>query len=172
MKAKVLRLGDRRRFEEVATELRQDLYRYALWLSRDATAAEDIVQESLLRAWRAFDGLQDEAKARPWLVTIVRREFLRFRERQREETVDPGMLAEIAEEGADPIVQELRAAIFALDDSYREPLALQVLMGHSTEEIAGIMGLTQGAVLTRLHRARDRLKRALMEDGMLDPAEQ
>ena len=170
MKAKILSLGGRRRFEQVAGELRQDLYRYALWLSRDTTAAEDIVQESLLRAWRGFDGLQDEAKARQWLVTIVRREFLRFRERQREESVDPAMLEEIAEDGADPLVQELRVAIFALEENYREPLALQVLMGHTTNEIATIMGLTQGAVLTRLHRARDKLKRALVEDGTLDPA--
>lgn len=170
MKAKILSLGGRRRFEQVAGGLRQDLYRYALWLSRDATAAEDIVQESLLRAWRGFDGLQDEAKARQWLVTIVRREFLRFRERQREESVDPAMLEEIAEDGADPLVQELRVAIFALEENYREPLALQVLMGHTTDEIATIMGLTQGAVLTRLHRARDKLKRALVEDGTLDPA--
>lgn len=170
MKAKILSLGGRRRFEEVAGELRQDLYRYALWLSRDATAAEDIVQESLLRAWRGFDGLQEEAKARQWLVTIVRREFLRFRERQREEAVDPAMLEEIAADGADPLVQELRVAIFALEESYREPLALQVIMGHTTDEIAAILGLTQGAVLTRLHRARDKLKRALVEDGTLDPA--
>lgn len=170
MKAKIPSLGGRRRFEQVAGELRQDLYRYALWLSRDATAAEDIVQESLLRAWRGFDGLQDEARARQWLVTIVRREFLRFRQRQREESVDPAMLEEIAEDGADPLVQELRAAIFALEENYREPLALQVLMGHTTDEIAAILGLTQGAVLTRLHRARDKLKRALVEDGTLDPA--
>ncbi|HUH00068.1 MAG TPA: sigma-70 family RNA polymerase sigma factor [Gammaproteobacteria bacterium] len=170
MKAKIPSLGGRRRFEQVAGELRQDLFRYALWLSRDATAAEDIVQESLLRAWRGFDGLQDEAKARQWLVTIVRREFLRFRERQREESVDPAMLEEIAEDGADPLVQELRVAIFALEENYREPLALQVLMGHTTDEIAAILGLTQGAVLTRLHRARDKLKRALVEDGTLDPA--
>lgn len=170
MKAKILSLGGRRRFEQVAGELRQDMYRYALWLSRDATAAEDIVQESLLRAWRGFDGLQDEAKARQWLVTIVRREFLRFRERQREEAVDPAMLEEMAADDADPLVQELRVAIFALEENYREPLALQVLMGHTTDEIAAILGLTQGAVLTRLHRARDKLKRALVEDGTLDPA--
>lgn len=169
MKAKIVSLGGRRRFEQVAGELRQDLYRYALWLSRDAAAAEDIVQESLLRAWRGFDGLQDEAKARQWLVTIVRREFLRFREKQREESVDPAMLEEIAADGADPLVQELRVAIFALEENYREPLALQVLMGHTTDEIATILGLTQGAVLTRLHRARDKLKRALVEDGTLDP---
>jgi RNA polymerase sigma-70 factor, ECF subfamily len=160
-------MADRRRYERIVGQLRQDLYRYALWLSRNPAAAEDIVQESLLRAWRGFDGLQDEGKAKQWLVTIVRREFFRFKERQREETMDPGEMAEIADEAADPDVQALREAIYALDENYREPLALQVLMGHTTEEIAAIMGMTQGAVLTRLHRARDKLKQAFLADGTL-----
>ena len=51
-------------------------------------------------------------------------------------------------------LSDMRAAIFELDDDYREPLVLQVLMGYSTSEIAEMMGLKQGAVLTRLHRAR------------------
>lgn len=169
MKAKIFSLGDRRRFERVVGQLRQDLYRYALWLSRDPQVAEDVVQESMVRAWRGFDGLQDDDKARPWLVTIVRREYFRFRERQREETLDPSIIADIAEEDADPLVQELRTAIFALEDNYREPLALQVLMGHTTDEIAEIMGLSQGAVLTRLHRAREKLRQAFVEDGTLSP---
>lgn len=169
MKAKIFSLGDRRRFERVVGQLRQDLYRYALWLSRDPQVAEDVVQESMVRAWRGLDGLQDDDKARPWLVTIVRREYFRFRERQREETLDPSIIADIAEQDADPLVQELRTAIFALEDNYREPLALQVLMGHTTEEIAEIMGLSQGAVLTRLHRAREKLRQAFVEDGTLSP---
>ena len=52
----------------------------------------------------------------------------------------------------------MREAIYGLDDDYREPLVLQVLMGYSTNEIAEMMGLKQGAVLTRLHRARLKLK--------------
>jgi RNA polymerase sigma-70 factor, ECF subfamily len=167
MTANIHSLADRRRYERVVGQLRQDLYRYALWLSRSPAAAEDIVQESLLRAWRGFAGLQDEDKARQWLVTIVRREFFRFKERQREDTMDPAEMADIADEADDPDVQALREAIFALDESYREPLALQVLMGHTTEEIAAIMGLSQGAVLTRLHRARDKLKQAFVADGTL-----
>jgi RNA polymerase sigma-70 factor, ECF subfamily len=167
MTPKIPALADRRRYERVVGQLRQDLYRYAVWLSRSPTAAEDIVQESLLRAWRGFDSLQDETKARQWLVTIVRREFFRLKERQREEPIDPGLMADVADEAADPDVQALREAIFALDENYREPLALQVLMGHTTEEIAQIMDLTQGAVLTRLHRGREKLKQAFIADGTL-----
>ena len=64
------------------------------------------------------------------------------------------MLANVPDDQLD----DLRAAIFSLDDDYREPLVLQVLMGYSTNEIAELMGLKQGAVLTRLHRARLKLK--------------
>ena len=64
------------------------------------------------------------------------------------------MIAESPNEELD----DLRTAIFGLDDDYREPLVLQVLMGYSTNEIAEMMGLKQGAVLTRLHRARNKLK--------------
>jgi RNA polymerase sigma-70 factor, ECF subfamily len=56
---------------------------------------------------------------------------------------------------------DVRRAIFALEDDYREPLVMQVLMGLSTREIAGQLGLTQAAVLTRLFRARQKLRRAL-----------
>lgn len=169
MTARIFSLGERRRFERVAGGLRDELYRYAVWLSRDPQVAEDVVQDSLVRAWKGLDGLQDESKARQWLVTIVRREFLRHRERQREEPTDPVDLEAISGDEVDPRVQDLQAAIFALEDSYREPLALQVLMGHSTDEIAALLGMSQGAVLTRLHRAREKLKQAFLEDGTLDP---
>lgn len=169
MKAKIFDLGERSRFERLAGVLRDDLYRYALWLSRDPQVAEDVVQESLVRAWRGLDGLQDESKARQWLVTIVRREFLRFRERQREEPTDPADLQAIAGDEVDPRVQDLQEAIFALDATYREPLALQVLMGHSTDEIAALLGVSQGAVLTRLHRAREKLKQAFLEGATQEP---
>jgi RNA polymerase sigma-70 factor (ECF subfamily) len=165
MTAAIANLGDRRRFERLVGALRTDLYRYALWLARDPQLAEDVVQESMLRAWRSFVGLEDEAKARPWLVTIVRREFLRLREKQREESVDPDFFADMADlsdAGEDPMVGELRTAIFALEENYREPLVLQVLMGHSTSEIAEILGVSQGAILTRLHRAREKLKESLL----------
>jgi RNA polymerase sigma-70 factor (ECF subfamily) len=64
------------------------------------------------------------------------------------------LLAETDDAEAD----EVRAAIFRLEDDYREPLVLQVLMGYSTNEIAELMEIRQGAVLTRLHRARIKLK--------------
>ena len=58
----------------------------------------------------------------------------------------------------------MRAAILQLDDDYREPLVLQVLMGYSTKEIGEMMGLTQGAVLTRLHWARNKLMDSMTDE--------
>lgn len=139
-----------------------DMFRYAAWLSRDKSIAEDVVQEALLRAWKSLDALREDAAAKQWLLTIVRRENARYFERKRLETVDidnltasqSALLAEVPNEELD----EIREAIFELDDDYREPLVLQVLMGYSTNEIAELMGLKQGAVLTRLHRARIKLR--------------
>ena len=146
----------------------QDMYRYAAWLSRDRTVAEDVVQESLLRAWKSLESLRDDAAAKHWLLTIVRRENARYFERRRLETVDVDDLTRSQEallaDQPDHEMDDVRDAIYRLDDDYREPLVLQVLMGYSTNEIGELMGLRQGAVLTRLHRARLKLKDALNSD--------
>jgi len=152
----------RRRFDRVVSVFHQDMYRYAAWLCRDPGIAEDVVQEAMLRAWKSLDALREDGAAKPWLLTIVRRENARYFERKRLETVDidnlsPAQSAMLAEK-EDSQLEELRQAIFKLEDDYREPLVLQVLMGHSTKEIAELMGMQQGAILTRLHRARIKLK--------------
>ena len=100
--------------------------------------------------------------AKPWLLTIVRRENARYFQRKRLETVDIDNLtasqSALLSEQPDDDLGDMREAIYALDDDYREPLVLQVLMGYSTSEIAEQMGIQQGAVLTRLHRARAKLR--------------
>jgi RNA polymerase sigma-70 factor (ECF subfamily) len=145
----------------------QDMYRYAAWLSRDKAIAEDVVQEALLRAWKSLDNLREESSSKQWLLTIVRRENARYFERKRLETVDIDNLtaaqaALLAVEESDGL-DDMRTAIYELDVEYREPLVLQVLMGYSTNEIAEQMDLKQGAVLTRLHRARARLKEKMAQ---------
>ena len=152
-------------FARLCEELRPDLYRFAFWLARDRAVAEDVVQEALLRAWRSRDSLGAAGAVKPWLLTIVRREHARLYERKRHDTVSVDELvqsesAELAA-AADQETMDVRRAILALEDDYREPLVLQVLMGLSTQEIADQLGLTQAAVLTRLFRARQKLRRAL-----------
>jgi RNA polymerase sigma-70 factor (ECF subfamily) len=165
----------RTRFEALCRKLRPDLLRFAFWLSRDRALAEDVVQETMLRAWKAQESLQDEGAAKPWLLTIVRREYARTFERKRFVTVDVEDL--IAQEAPtlaatdDDDLGELRAAMFKLPDEYREPLILQVLMGYSTAEIAAELNLSNAAVLTRLFRARRQLRALCGEDTSLDPEE-
>lgn len=154
-------IARRRRFEQVVGDIHADLYRYAAWLCRDPAIAEVVLQEALLRAWKSFESLRDDGSAKSWLLTIIRRENARYFERRKLEMVDfdslsPSQAAMIADSG-DPDLEEVRQAIFVLEDDYREPLVLQVLMGYSTQEIAELLGLTRAAVLTRLHRARKKL---------------
>src|ERR1019366_3994190 len=158
----------RARFQALCQALRPDLLRFAFWLSRDHALADDVVQETMLRAWKAQDSLLNEAAAKPWLLTIIRREYARSFERKRLVTVDIDELVAreeptlAAAQGDD--LAELRAALFKLPEEYREPLVLQVLMGYSTAEIAAELKLSNVAVLTRLFRARKQLRMLCGED--------
>jgi len=165
----------RARFQALCQSLRPDLLRFAFWLARDRALAEDVVQETMIRAWKAQDSLLDEGAAKPWFLTIIRREYARTFERKRFVTVDVEEL--IAKEepmlaaADDQELVELRAAIFKLPSEYREPLVMQVLMGYSTAEIAAELELSNAAVLTRLFRARKQLRAMCGEDTSLDPEE-
>lgn len=143
--------------------LRSDLLRFAFWLARDRAVAEDVVQETMLRAWRARNALRDSTSLRPWLLTIVRRENARLHERKQLPTVDIDEVVSsqdvaLALSDVDPEIADLRRAMLSLPDEYREPLVLQVLGGFSTGEIASELGLSVPAVLTRLFRARNKLR--------------
>ncbi|MFQ5548827.1 MAG: sigma-70 family RNA polymerase sigma factor [Woeseia sp.] len=162
-------LERRQRFDRLVAVWHQDMYRYAFWLCRDRTIAEDVVQEALLRAWKSLDGLREDQAAKQWVLTIIRRENARYFERRRLDTLDIDDLtasqAAMLAQSADSDLDDVREAIFRLDDDYREPLVLQVLLGHSTKEIAELMNIKPGAVLTRLHRARVKLRKEIAEDA-------
>jgi RNA polymerase sigma-70 factor (ECF subfamily) len=149
-------------FARLLESLRPDLVRFAFWLARDRSVAEDVVQETLIRAWKSRDEIKDPAATRPWLLTIVRREHARLFERKRLPTVD---VVDVEAQGdpalasdGDAGLEDLRRAILRLPDEYREPLVMQVLGGLTTAEIGEELGLTQAAVLSRLFRARNRLR--------------
>jgi RNA polymerase sigma-70 factor (ECF subfamily) len=120
-----------------------------------------------MRAWKSLDSLRDDEAAKQWLLTIARRENARYFEKKSLDTIDideltPEQSAMVAE-ADDPLLEEMRLAIFRLEEEYREPLVLQVLLGYSTKEIAAFMCINPGAVLTRLHRARLKLKKSIDE---------
>jgi RNA polymerase sigma-70 factor (ECF subfamily) len=149
-------------FSRLLEMLRPDLLRFAFWLARDRSVAEDVVQETLIRAWKSRNELKDTAAARPWLFTIVRREHARLYERKRLPTVDVEEVEALGDPAlasdGDAGLTDLRRAIMKLPDEYREPLVMQVLGGFTTAEISAELKLTQPAVLTRLFRARNRLR--------------
>ena len=155
------------RFETMVNAYSADLYRYAFWLCRSQQLAEDLVQETFLRAWRFLDSLKDESKAKSWLITTLRREHARVYERYQPDFADTDLdtMPADADAAADPEVQALRNAIGTLEESYREPLILQVMWGYTGEEIAEMLDMPRATVNTRLFRARQQLRQVLDVEG-------
>ncbi len=147
-------------FEQAVRAHAGSLYRYAFWLARNRQQAEDIVQEALLRGWRAFPRIRDRSAVKTWMFSIVKNEFHRAIEKNARHAGDVDVTElDIADERVSPFAMEMRDALMALPAPYSEPLALQVLGGFSCAEIAGMLETTEGAVMTRLTRARQALKR-------------
>lgn len=157
-----------KRYEALVQAYHSDIYRYAYWLCRDQHIAEDIVQDTFLRAWRALDSLQDEKAAKAWLITILRRENARRFERKQFELVDleTDAMVDNEQEGSEHTMESewLHRQIDKLPQEYKTPLLLQVVMGLSGDEIADQLGLNKNTVMTRLFRARNQLKEALDSD--------
>ncbi len=156
------------RFTMLVEAYSGDLYRYAWWLCHNKETAEDLVQETFTRAWRALDSLQDEKAAKYWLMTTLRRENARLYERKRPEAaagVEPDQMPsrEVSYDTS-PEAHALRQALTQLEENYREPLLLQVIGGYSCDEIAGIMNISASAVMTRLFRARKKMQEVLLGD--------
>jgi RNA polymerase sigma-70 factor (ECF subfamily) len=153
-------------FAELARTHWSALYKYAYRLAGDPHTAEDLVQDSLLRAWRSREKLKEPAAVKGWLKTIVRRENARRFERiQPRESAIPTEELGAERQSYDTSTEAfvLRRAIAALPAEYREPLILQVLHGHSQQEIAARLGLSSAGAGTRLFRARQKLRAALGE---------
>ena len=158
----------RRSFEALALPHLDAAYNLARWLSHSPSDAEDIVQDAMLRAYRAFGGFRGN-NIRPWLLAIVRNCWRsRAAEVQRrghsalpEEDDRP-----LVDEGADPEVQALRASesrrlsavISALPEAFREVLILREVEDLSYQEIAEATGAPIGTVMSRLARARAMLR--------------
>jgi RNA polymerase sigma-70 factor (ECF subfamily) len=153
-----------KRYEVLVLALYTDIFRYAYWLVKDKAVAEDIVQETFLRAWKSLDSLKDEKAAKSWLITILRRENARRFERKQFDLVDIDDVSVIDDQLTNEVEiehRELRAIMAALSEEYREPLMLQIVFGYSGDEIAQQLDLNKNTVMTRLFRARNQVKEAL-----------
>lgn len=158
----VLRGSKQTAFENAVADCLDDLYRYAYWLCRDRWQAEDLTQETVLRAWRGWPGLREHRALKGWLFTILYREFARSAGRKRLEVVSDEELHIDPQDHADPALAiDLDRALRALGEESRHALLLQVLGGFSCAEIAAVLGTSDGAVMTRLTRARQALRHKL-----------
>ena len=152
------------RFQELIGIYMKDLFRYGYWLTGDKSVAEDLVQETMLRAWKSMEKLQKPEAVKGWLITILRRENARRFERfqpQFSSVPTESIGDKHSDYDTSTEAFALRRAIASLPDSYREPLILQVIHGCTQKEIAKRLGITEAGAGTRLFRARNKLKEAL-----------
>lgn len=158
-------VSKQRRYDSLVRALHADIFRYGYWLCGDKHVAEDITQETFLRAWRSLESLKDDKAAKAWLITILRRENARRFERKQfnySDVEQDSLEDHISSSSEEQAEQHLiRRQIAKLEIEYREPLLLQIIGGFSGEEIAGILELNRNTVMTRLFRARNQLKDVL-----------
>jgi len=149
----------RRAIEAVLPELR----RFARSLTRgDQEEADDLVQETMMKAWRARDRFRAGTNMRAWTYTILRNLFLSDRRRDRfkgdwDETAHPRMLATPAHQEHPVHVADLAAALGRIPPSQREALMLVGAGGMAYEEAAAVMGVAVGTVKSRVSRGREAL---------------
>ncbi len=158
-----------RTFESLVMAYATDMYRYAYWLCHNSALAEDLVQEAFVRAWKALDSLDDHKAAKGWLFTIVRRENARHFDRKHTDDVslddiEIDMIVGQTDDFASTEYFVLRNALKVLPSEYLEPLLLQVIGGYSCDEIAVIIESSTGAVMTRLSRARKKMRELMTGD--------
>lgn len=154
-------IGDRKAdFERTVRAYGAELYRYAFWLCRDRFVAEELVQETFARAWKSWQELREIGSAKAWLITILRNERARmFARKQVPVADDDASDLEIADPAPMAENLDIKRQLERLPLAYREPLLLQVLGGYSCAEIAALLNTSEGAIMTRLTRARQALRR-------------
>jgi len=157
---------ERQSFEELAMPLLDSLYRYARWLTRNPTEAEDLVQEAYLKGLRGFGGFNPGSNIKAWMFRILRNTFLTSRSGLR--AVPPEPLDEEIADGSTPeshLLQRadadaLRRAIEELPVEFREVLLLSDVEEMSYKEIAEALSIPIGTVTSRLMRARQKVRKA------------
>jgi RNA polymerase sigma-70 factor (ECF subfamily) len=165
----------RERFEALALPHMDAAYNLARWLSRSPADADDVVQEALLRAFRAFDGVRGE-NVKPWLMAIVRncwRNRTADAKRRRQAPLPEEDDRPLVFEGPDPEAaaqqasdrRKLDGLIAELPEEFREVLILREMEDMSYREIAQATGAPIGTVMSRLARARGLLKAQWLAGG-------
>ena len=171
----------RARFEREVLPLLPSLYPAALRMTRNPADAEDLVQETYLRAYRGFSGFREGTNLKAWMYRILTNTFINsYRKRQREpvtvqdDDIEDWFLYDrlggtATEESAESEVleripdEDIRGALEALPEGFRMAVWLADVEGFSYKEIAEILDIPIGTVMSRLHRGRRALEKALWE---------
>jgi RNA polymerase sigma-70 factor, ECF subfamily len=164
-------------FEATAVPHMDTLYDAALRLTGDRTAAQDLTQETMLRALRSFSTFEAGTNCRAWLLRIQYNLFCTQYRRERrlpvvwldsgeEPAIEPPSFEPSPEEQAvrDLDRESVRRAIARLPEEFRTAVTLVDIHGLSCAEAAGVMGVPRGTILSRLHRARRRLETMLLPE--------
>ncbi len=163
--ALIKKLGRNRRLRNAICAERERLYRLAWSWSHDQHLAEDLVQETMARGLAKIDTLREEARLQVWLTRIMANLFRDQFRKQKEETsqdFEP-VSEETPEEVTDRslLAQRTREAIDSLNDDHRQIITLVDLSGFSYADTAQILDVPVGTVMSRLSRARKRLREQL-----------
>jgi RNA polymerase sigma-70 factor (ECF subfamily) len=180
-------MADQATFADQAMEFMSPLYTAALRMTRNPSDAEDLVQETYLKAYRAFGGFQEGTNLKAWLYKILTNTFInsyRAKKRRPEESdLDDvedlylyrrlgGLEAATAGRSAEDEVldhftdDDVKAALEALPEQFRMAVLLADVEGFAYKEIAEILDVPIGTVMSRLHRGRKALQKALLEFGI------
>src|SRR6201988_3326026 len=179
-------MADQAQFAELAMPFMSALYSAALRMTRNPADAEDLVQETYLRAYRGFGGFQEGTNLKAWLYKILTNTFInsyRAKKRRPDETdLDDvedlylyrrlgGLEGAVAGRSAEDELldiytdDEVKAAIESLPEQFRMAVLLADVEGFSYKEIADILDVPIGTVMSRLHRGRRALQKALFDFG-------
>ena len=167
--------GDQAAFGEIVRRYQRAVHRVAWALTRNATDADDLAQETFVRAWGAIGRFEIGQPLYPWLARIVTNQaysLFRMRKRRPETSIEPlieaGRQWGVDDDPADHTARgeherQLRECFAQLAVEHQAVLALRVLQDSSYDEIARALGVPIGTVMSRLSRARADLKRRLLE---------
>jgi RNA polymerase sigma-70 factor (ECF subfamily) len=162
----------KREFEDLALPYLSSLYSFALGMLKDSAEAEDMVQETILKAYEQFHRFKKGSNCKAWLFTIMKNLCIdRFRkERSRPVLVNMDNQPSLYPTPDDPLIdlpsitpEEIRDAIANLPIEYRLPVALRDIEGFTYREIGEIMECPEGTVMSKLYRGRKLLKRILIK---------
>ncbi len=175
-------MADREAFAAEAMQYTPQLYSAALRMTRNGADAEDLVQETYLRAYRSFGSFQDGTNLRAWLFRILTNTFIntyRAKQRRPQETELADVedlymyrrldtLNQAARSAEDQLFDlftdvEVKAALEELPHNFRIPVLLADVEGFSYKEIAEMLDIPIGTVMSRLHRGRKAMQKMLMD---------